>query len=215
MGIIEYLDQHNGFIMAILTFVYVVFTILIFRANSKSVKEMKVTREDENRPYIVTYIKSQPKGTVELFIENIGKTVARNIEISITPEFQFPKERPLSKSTLLNNPIPNMPPNYKYSMFVGMYWDFKNEDRTYPVFEVEVNYEDSNDKSFTEQFIIDLNVGSDTTHLVEKGIHDLTKEFITFRKNFQKVQGDISDIKNNIRKDDDSKKQIIDYDQIL
>lgn len=58
MEIIELLDQHNGFVMAILTLVYVVFTVFIFIANNRSVKEMKITREEENRPYIVSYIVS-------------------------------------------------------------------------------------------------------------------------------------------------------------
>lgn len=196
MEFIALLDEHDGFFMALLTFVYVVFTIFIFIANNKSVKEMKITREEENRPYIVTYIYSKPRGTAELVIVNIGKTMAKDIKIRISPDFDFPKKRPLSKSNVLNNPIPSMPPNYEIKMFVGMNWDFKDKDGNFPVYEVKIKYHNSSGKSYTDHYIIDLNVETGATYLIEKDIHDLTKEFIQFRKKFDKLQGDVSSIKN-------------------
>lgn len=197
MEIIKFLDQHNGFIMAILTFVYVVFTIFIFIANSRSVKEMKLSREEENRPYIISYFYLKPKGTAELIIENIGKSIARNVSIKIFPEFKFPKNCPLSDSYILNKPIPSMPPNYKIKAFVGMTWDFKQKDGSFPIYNIEINYNNTSGKLYRDYYIIDLNIeNTGITYVIEKDLHDLTKEFIEFRKKFDRLQRDVSYIIN-------------------
>ncbi|AXI08068.1 hypothetical protein CV093_03500 [Oceanobacillus sp. 143] len=62
-------------------------------------------------------------------------------------------------------------------------------------------YINSSGKSFTDDYIIDLNVVTGATYLIEKDIHDLTKEFIQFRGN-DELQGDVSYIKNTYNSDD-------------
>lgn len=203
MEFIAFLDEHDGFFMALLTFVYVVFTILIFISNNKSVKEMKLAREEEYRPFIVSYIQTKPNGTTELIIENIGKTVAKNVEIEISPEFNFPKKSPLSNSFVLNNSIPNMPPNYRLKFYIGSIKDFKIEGDSYQVYEVWVKYHSFDNQHYKDNYTIDFNIGSGGLFLVEKDIHDLTKEFIEFRKKFNKLQSDISYIKNNFNKNNE------------
>lgn len=199
MELIIFFNENEGFFMALLTLVYVVFTLLIFISNNRSVKEMKKTREEANRPYIVVYTLSKPKGTVELVIENVGKTIAVNTKIQITPEFNFPKQMPLSKSNVLKRPILSFPPNYKMKYYIGKFSDFKNDDGTYPIYEVQIVYEDSGKQKYTDSYSIDFNVDSGTMYLIEKDTHDLTKEFTKFRREFSKLQKDIRYIKDKHR----------------
>jgi len=201
MEFIAFLDEHDGFFIALLTFVYVVFTILIFISNNRSVKEMKLAREEEYRPFIVSYIQTKPNGITELIIENIGKTVAKNVEIEISPEFNFPKKSPLSNSFVLNNSIPNMPPNYRLKFYVGLISDFKIEGDSYQVYEVGIKYHSFDNKHYKDNYTIDFNIGSGGLFLVEKDLHHLTNEIIEFRKSFNKFQRDISYIKNTYKND--------------
>ena len=50
---IHWLNNNQGFVMCLLTFVYVVATIVIVYYNKKSIKEMIKTREEDNRPYVL------------------------------------------------------------------------------------------------------------------------------------------------------------------
>ena len=74
MEFIAFLDEHDGFFMALLTFVYIALIIYIFIANNKSVKEIKLKREEKSRQYIIPHICSKAKESEELIIENIGET---------------------------------------------------------------------------------------------------------------------------------------------
>ncbi len=92
--IIEWLNNNNGAIMAILTFVYVVATILICYYNHKSAiatqrqtAESQRQFEEQNRAHII------PKfGVLEgqlycLVFQNIGRTMADNLQIVVSPNW--------------------------------------------------------------------------------------------------------------------------------
>jgi len=117
---VEWLNENNGLVMSVLTLVYVAATILILKANLKSVKEMKKSREEENRPYVIVYFELKTTGPINLIVKNIGKTIAKDTRIQIDPGLDYPKTKPISQSNLLNKPIPDIPPNYEYKAFVGM-----------------------------------------------------------------------------------------------
>lgn len=89
---------------------------------------------------------------------------------------------PLPKSNVLKRPIPGFPPNYKMKYFIGRFSDFKNEDGSYPVYEVHIEYRNSENKKFKDSYSLDFNVDSGTIYLIEKDTHNLTKEFIKFRR---------------------------------
>ncbi|WP_409174829.1 hypothetical protein [Brevibacillus fortis] len=179
--LIDWLDKHQGSIMAILTLVYVGATILIMRANRRSVIEMEKTREEEHRPYVVVFFDNKQINQVNFVIQNIGKTLAKEVVITSTPAFNIPKDRPLSESNLLNRPIPNMPPNYKFTTFVDMLWDLKDDEGNFPKFDIVVSYKGQNNKKYQEEYHLDLNVEKGISRLSEKTIHDLVKEFAKFK----------------------------------
>lgn len=87
---VAWLNQNQGFVMSLLTAVYVIATIVIVFYNHKSIKEMRESREAENRPYIFAYLHKDPRDTWLSFrIKNSGKTGAQIKEVIIEPSLKF------------------------------------------------------------------------------------------------------------------------------
>lgn len=208
MEIIDWMDTHQGMVMGVLTFVYVVATILILKANYNSVKEMKKSREEENRPYIIVYFESKSNGPVNLIVKNIGKTLAKDTRIQIVPDLEYPDSYPLSKSNLLNKPIPDIPPNYEYKAFVGMSWDLKNKLDVYPVYTANVSYSRVNQKNYyNEEYILDLNFQSGLLFLKERDINDIAKDIHDYTKNSKRQLKSIDSSLNKIAKANNTETQ--------
>ncbi|MES9666456.1 hypothetical protein [Bacillus nitratireducens] len=196
MDLLKWINANQGAVMAILTLIYVGATIFILRANSASVKEMKKTREEENRPYVVAYLDSKTNGVVNFVLKNIGKTMALDTKVEVSPRIESPEKMPLSDSNLLNKPIPNIPPQYNYKAFLGMSWDIKDKEKdVYPVYKATVTYKGANDEKtiYVEEYIMDLNFESGLLYTREYEVHDLVKSFNEFSKDNNRVLKKIND----------------------
>ena len=90
---VSYLNANQGFVMAALTFVYVVATIVIVYFNKKTIDEMKEEREAESRPYLFAHLAFIPGETkrCQLVLKNYGKSGAYIKSFSISPEIQLVK----------------------------------------------------------------------------------------------------------------------------
>ena len=90
---LEWFNSNEGFIMSILTFVYVVATIIIVIMNLLSIKEMKKSRMDDNRPYLMANIVKDPRDKVfYIRIKNYGKTGAIIDSFEVNPDLNLLKE---------------------------------------------------------------------------------------------------------------------------
>lgn len=65
---IKWMNINQGFAMIMLTFIYVISTIVIVYYNHKSIKEMEKTRESESRPYIFVYLHKDPEIYVFIYV---------------------------------------------------------------------------------------------------------------------------------------------------
>jgi len=102
---IEWLNQNQGFIMSLLTLVYVIATLIIVVYNRKVIDEMKQNREEDSRPYIFVYMHKNPRdNTFSLVVKNYGKSGARIEKINIEPKLKFvakPMEDDFMKNVVL------------------------------------------------------------------------------------------------------------------
>lgn len=91
--LVSFLNANQGAIMALLTFVYVIATIIIVVFNKKTIDEMKVAREEESRPYVFAYFAfvARETKTCTLVVKNYGKTGARIDKFSISPSVSLIK----------------------------------------------------------------------------------------------------------------------------
>lgn len=87
MFIIEFLNYNQGAVIACLTFVYVVATLVIVYFNKRSIDEMRATREEEIRPYVFAYLAFVPRENQRctLVLKNYGKCGARITAFFIEP----------------------------------------------------------------------------------------------------------------------------------
>lgn len=183
MYFIQWLNVNSGFVMAVLTLVYVIATFYIVKANRSSVLEMRQTREEETRPYVVVYLQRNPNvnGAVHLIVRNIGTTAAYDIRIQATPPIEHPQARPLANSYLLTNNIPNIPPDYTINSFVDMIWNMKQPDGSFPTYKFAVTYASRDGRTFIEEYISDLNTEADVLRLKERTFDDFAKDFESFK----------------------------------
>lgn len=88
---ISWLNSNQGFVMAILTAIYVLATIILVRQNKKTLQEIKTSRELEQRPYIYAEIvnTSEFVHTYSLQVRNRGKSPAILKLITIAPSIKF------------------------------------------------------------------------------------------------------------------------------
>jgi len=87
MGVIDFLDQHSGAVMAVLTLAYVLTTLLIFWANYRAVREMRAARIASVRPSIAVYLDAPDGGIAFLVIENKGLSTAYRVRIRFPQSF--------------------------------------------------------------------------------------------------------------------------------
>lgn len=90
----NWLNENNGFLMVILTSVYVVATIIICWANLKSAKasreqtaEQKRQFEAINRPQIDVSLEIIRSNSVALKVENTGTKYAHDVNVEINDDF--------------------------------------------------------------------------------------------------------------------------------
>lgn len=88
--LINWLNVNQGFVMSLLTCVYVLATIIIVIYTRKSIKQIEISREEESRPYIFINLHKDPRDNwFSLRIKNYGRTGGRIISISILPNLKY------------------------------------------------------------------------------------------------------------------------------
>ena len=87
MGVIDFLDQHSGAVMAVLTLAYVLTTLLIFWANYRAVREMRSARIASVRPNLAVYLDAPDGGIAFLVVENKGLSTAYHVRVRFPKEF--------------------------------------------------------------------------------------------------------------------------------
>lgn len=88
---VNWLNANQGFVMCLLTLVYVIATGIIVLYNRRTIEEMRVSREAESRPYVFVYLDKDPRELCfYLRVRNYGKSGAKIQSVSITPNLNLP-----------------------------------------------------------------------------------------------------------------------------
>lgn len=91
--LVQWMNANQGFVMCVLTFVYVVATFIIVIMNKKSISEMEKTRKEESRPYIIANLVKDPRDRCfYLRIKNYGRSGAVINNFSVMPELNLVKD---------------------------------------------------------------------------------------------------------------------------
>lgn len=168
---LKWLNANNGAVMALLTTVYVIATVLIFvamaRANAIAHRGMQQLRELEAqklRRYLLfkfAYEKAKASDgfLVYAYLKNAGKTQAIKARIKIDPlPYSTPimDGKPVNKIPgLLTKEIGFIAPGEVFTDCIGFTGEFF--ERFNPaIFRGAVSYSDLNGKNYSEPFVLDL-----------------------------------------------------------
>ncbi|MBN1806017.1 MAG: hypothetical protein JW837_12270 [Sedimentisphaerales bacterium] len=178
MNSVEWLNENAGFIMAILTCVYVIATILILcesRRNnllqSDAIKQSMAFERARNRPYVVFEIQSELRTHSEhdsdvyysASAKNMGLSSAHNISIKTSPELNARlgwganKKKTYRIPSILRKPISVLLPGEEIKEIVGpamFLFEDKSDDEL--SFEVSMTYSDIAQEIYQEKFTINL-----------------------------------------------------------
>ena len=164
-----------SFGLTLLTYFYVVFTW-------EMLEKIKTESYLERRPYIIADFESS-KSELSFYVENIGKTPAKDVIIKIKPDFKIPNADSINKS-IFRDKIDFYPPNKRVETFISLSPEFfKNNPDKYVI---NLSYKDSFKKSFNEQITLDLEHHKMQSYIVQKDMKDLIKSIDNLKKAIEK-----------------------------
>lgn len=80
----------------------------------RQVREARVLREEQNRPFVVVDVQSDPGSLVYLEVVNMGTSLARDVRIEIDPPLESAIDIPVGKLKMLSEGIATLAPGKKY-----------------------------------------------------------------------------------------------------
>jgi hypothetical protein len=157
----------------------------IFARNQ--VKEARELREEQNRPFVVVDIQSDPGSLVYLEVVNMGTSLACDVRIEIDPPLESAIDIPVGKLKMLNEGIATLAPGKKYRTFFDQGFR-RNEDSDLPMnYVATVTYTDEKGKRpFKETMNLDLDLYMDMTEVTRHGEHEIHERLKEIRDVFKK-----------------------------
>lgn len=172
--------------------------ILVVTARNalSQVREARRLREEQSRPFVTIDFEVPSASLVNLVIQNVGKTVARDVtfEFDQAPQRALERDRAeggttFAESLLLTRGIPSLPPGKVVTTFFDSFLQRKEEE--FPdSYTVTVRYSDHALKqTFEDVYVLDLGFYRGLAFLTTHGVHDLVKEVEKVRKELHKWTG--------------------------
>ncbi|MEV0228688.1 hypothetical protein [Nonomuraea sp. NPDC050786] len=152
---------------------------------------------ESQQPYVVVDIRASDfiSEAMNLVIENVGPTVARNVRIKFEPPIQTSmdgddRER-LADTLIFTQGIPHLPPGRKIEALFDIGWQFFQKDlpRRYTV-TVEADGPYGAVEPLT--YLIDLEIYRKLRHLTVKTLHQQVQEIEKLRKAVEEVAKELA-----------------------
>lgn len=180
--------EYLTFSLVVITGLYAFFTYKILKANQNSVSAMQKQMEASSRPYVTARISMQVgEPFFYLNIENIGKTAAKNLILSIDKDFfqygEKKAERNIKEFPVFKNNVSELPAGthlfYPLISSVDILSDSADTELVPREFSVTAEYAYFNKKVVKEVFHFDLSAYQNCIALkdpIVTAINAVTKE---------------------------------------
>jgi hypothetical protein len=180
---VTWTDEAQVYLVAAQLIVLVAAAIFAWR----QVKEARVLREEQNRPFVVVDVQSDPGSLVYLEVVNMGTSLARDVRIKINPPLKSAIDIPVGKLKMLNEGIATLAPGKKYRTFFDQGFR-RNEDSDLPMnYVATVTYTDEKQKRpFKETMNLDLDLYMDMAEVTRYGEHEIHERLKEIREIFKK-----------------------------
>jgi len=169
--IIKWSNDNNGFLIGVLTLVYVITTLAILismlkanRLTSKSIQQAEFLEQQRKRPFLSFWLEpaldeNQKVYHCYVILKNTGLTIAKDIEVKTSPTLQTEKiwdgKKQMYIPVMLRGKIDHLFPDQQISDHLG--FTASIYDATNPaIFNGSIIYKDSQGKKYKENFVLDL-----------------------------------------------------------
>jgi hypothetical protein len=189
---IDWLNDNDGAVLALLTFVYVVTTVILVaitragtRVAQKSLEASERFERERSRPYVIANLINRPLGTVQIRVENVGATAAYDIEIHTDPVIRIlqggqgvvPPQETSQPHPFIERGIAFMPPKHVEENVIALKYERYRSEYGDSQFTGTVKYKDKGGQVFEDPLIIDL-AGKEGTlfmpeYSVGKELHEI------------------------------------------
>jgi hypothetical protein len=164
--------------------IYIVIGLFAWR----QVREARKLREEQARPFVI--VDFEPGFLVYLTVENLGRTMARDVRIQFGKPLETTLERPreIDETPLFREAIPTLPPGKKIRVLFDQF-PARLEAGLPLTYDVDVSYKGpTGKKPLKDTYRLDLGmyVGS---ALPPKGIPELATEVENIRKEIENWKG--------------------------
>jgi hypothetical protein len=122
----------------------------------RQVAEARRLREEQTRPFVVVDL--EPGWIIYLIIENVGRTLARNVRVNFEPPLASTRaDVRFEEIPALRDGIPTLPPGRKFRFFFDSSIERLNRTDLPRSYEVEVRYARYDDRALPpETYVLDL-----------------------------------------------------------
>ena len=164
----QFLNNNNGSIIAILTFILAIITGIYAYLTWRMVKETKRMREIQSEPNISIFYRSKEEyiSLIDIVIKNIGQGPAHNLKFEVNPDFKYSDEKNISELNLFKRGLKNLPPNQELVFFLNSLVAMLDKKLCLS-FDMIVKYEDASGKKFKSIYNIDLSEVMGLRHVGE------------------------------------------------
>ena len=154
------------------------------------VRELRRTREDQTRPFVIVDIQPGPawSNLLDLVVENIGSTAARDVRFFFEPPLQQSNDSgyPIGESALIRDGIRMLPPGRRIRAFFDTSHE-RSKGELPMRYDVTVQLKDARGRVQPDQnYTIDLAYMYGTTQVREYGLHDAAKALSEIHKSIKK-----------------------------
>lgn len=153
---------------------------LNYRANKMAqmaMKETRITRELESRPYIYFNMLLEQGGNVLNFcLSNRGKGFAKNLRVSIAQPLKIRrKEQVTIEEMAILKPISFLAPQAVFREFAEIAHIFFKDNEQFEEVTGKVDYEDASGKTYTTSIRINLKALGSKRNLIVPRMHNLVE----------------------------------------
>ncbi|MFZ0034443.1 MAG: hypothetical protein WAK60_05590 [Sedimentisphaerales bacterium] len=163
INIVELLNRNQGALMTLLTFIYVIATIVLVQRTRKSnelarqaIMQSMEFEKQRNRPHVIFDLIAKDR-CFYATIKNLGKQPAYDVKVTSKPDILRGKgSQQKEKISFIEKKVPFLAPDREIEDYIGTTPDFLKE---YPetTFCVEISYKDSRGEAYHE--MADISIG--------------------------------------------------------
>jgi len=172
------LSQGNVALLSVMVAIVSNFLVAISAAAAwRSVRETRLTREMQERPYVIMDFDLSDKGIINLVVKNIGNGSAKDVKFKFLKPMITSDGRDIAKLPLFGQGLRFLPAGKEISQFFDTSVGCFGGERP-PMFEVGISYYNAQGSTLYEDppMKLDLSAYKGMYYIQKKDLNDLVKE---------------------------------------